>query len=242
MSKKTTKIVIVLAVLVVLVIIGLLSTGSFSGQKETELKENHIRKSVTLKCKLCHAELDSVRTKSPHEKVGCQDCHGVGEKHASNPLGHVLVKPGKREDCGECHSFAGVRKDKTTKHIDLEKHNNKGPCIGCHNPHSTGLMLGGSEMKSGDSRVCQMCHSNMLPVLAKGKHSSVACLACHGPADRHLKGPARGTIPKPSERSFCGKCHATGSAGGAKKIDLKEHNPDGKCIECHIAHNPLEFK
>jgi hypothetical protein len=77
--------------------------------------------------------------------------------------------------------------------------------------------------------------------LTKGKHSSVACLACHGSADQHLKGPAKGTISKPSERSFCGKCHANGSKT-VKQIDLKEHNPDGKCIECHIAHNPLEFK
>ena len=238
---KTKKIFIAIALLIVLILV---IRFLFSSKSEVEKTENQNKKeTVSLKCKLCHAELDSMIQNGSHNKIVCQDCHGVGEKHISNPLGNNMLKPGKRNECGQCHSLDGARKEKTTKHIDLNKHNIKSDCIKCHNPHSVGLKFGGSELKKGDTKVCLMCHQKQRIVLDKGKHKSVACLECHGSAEVHLKGPAKGTIFKPNERIHCGKCHANKlKSGSVKQIDLADHNPDGKCIDCHITHNPLEFK
>ena len=89
------------------------------------------------------------------------------------------------------------------------------------------------------SAVCATCHEAIDTTKASGKHKGLACESCHGPGYQHDQDPSI-KLFKPGTREFCGRCHSKNSTRPdfIMQQDLKEHNPDNKCIECHNPHNP----
>jgi DnaJ-class molecular chaperone len=94
-------------------------------------------------------------------------------------------------------------------------------------------------------QACFECHQDIEDLKAQDVHSQINCETCHGPGQKHVESSALADILKPAGREFCGRCH---SMNAAKKkdaifqIDLKEHNTDKNCIECHNPHQPWEVK
>jgi hypothetical protein len=96
-------------------------------------------------------------------------------------------------------------------------------------------------------KACMECHQDMADLKAPNVHKSLSCETCHGPGLAHANStdsilPVR--VPK--SREFCEMCHAKNAArkaGNVVQINVKEHNPGQKCIECHNPHNPwLDLK
>ena len=97
------------------------------------------------------------------------------------------------------------------------------------------------EIKYIDAKECANCHTDIDSLKKSGPHQNINCQTCHGPGNKHLEDPSANALAKPDSREFCGKCHAKNAARNGKNItqqDIKEHNPDSKCIECHNPHQP----
>lgn len=199
-------------------------------------------------CNECHDDIVSLKRKGPHKLINCQTCHGPGIKHIMNPETDSLVKPNSRAFCAKCHSKLPGRSSGVIMQVDTAKHNTKKKCSLCHNVHSPSMPKVETNTQGNiedNPAVCIMCHAAENNIKMKGKHNILICQNCHGPGKEHIENPSKSNIFKPSTRAFCGGCHGIGIAPASKtikQVDLKEHNTDNKCIECHIAHNPLEFK
>lgn len=108
------------------------------------------------------------------------------------------------------------------------------------------------EVKYVGTQVCINCHDSIAKLKASGPHSTIVCEACHGAGYKHVKAfeadisakpDTNNKLLKPSGRVFCGRCHALNPArrkNVIKQVDLKEHNVEGDCIECHEnPHKPV---
>lgn len=87
--------------------------------------------------------------------------------------------------------------------------------------------------------ICEACHPNVAEVKVKGKHTGVACEACHGPQPKHLDDP--GSLPvKPDAAVLCPQCHEASAAKPKwfAQVDTKEHSGGAACDICHQPHNP----
>lgn len=94
----------------------------------------------------------------------------------------------------------------------------------------------------GGKKSCNECHSEVLDKLAKYEHKTISCESCHGPSKAHGDDPDHHDAKKPTS-DLCLRCHEYNSARPIflKQIDLKKHYTDkGKCIECHLPHQPNE--
>jgi hypothetical protein len=92
---------------------------------------------------------------------------------------------------------------------------------------------------------CAECHDDMAASLASDAHAGIACETCHGPGLDHVNYPDSIEIKKPAGREFCALCHALNPARNKDvvvQIDVKDHNIENDCIECHNPHMPWELK
>lgn len=100
-------------------------------------------------------------------------------------------------------------------------------------------------IKYVEEHTCNECHDDMVNEKKEGPHVNLKCEICHGPGYLHVEEPGENKPIIPKERKDCGICHkknAARSATNITQIDLKEHNTENKCIDCHKPHNPYEFK
>ncbi|MCX6270471.1 MAG: cytochrome c3 family protein [Bacteroidetes bacterium] len=98
-------------------------------------------------------------------------------------------------------------------------------------------------MKYAGKEGCIGCHDDMIEKKAASPHAKINCETCHGPCLQHTLAPDTVKPLKPKGREFCGKCHSRNIARSTKnivQIDLKEHNPEQICTECHNPHDPWE--
>ena len=255
MPKKTLIIVILLAIVAVAaVIIFFILHHKTAEEKKSELKDTVTSVKVsednrieTKWCKKCHSTIDSVKITGKHASIACQYCHGPAVKHTRNPHRYPLNVNSSKAFCLKCHAIGNGASDKNIKQIDSLKHNAGSTyCITCHNPHSP--LQSGAISRTGNTEqvteaACIICHANINKTRLSGNHKDVSCQSCHGQGIEHVLSPSPKNISKPQSREFCAKFHAVGKASGKiKQIDLMEHNDGMKCVECHLAHNPLEFK
>ncbi len=134
-----------------------------------------------------------------HENgVGCEACHGMGERHAAlknksevkktgGDMG--IVRDGSFEACGTCHKrtadntllLAGKDLIQSRQQYTELKLSWKGrtrmTCTSCHNPHVT------AASEEGITQSCKECHSKReIKIQAM---AGLACIDCHMPlADR----------------------------------------------------------
>ena len=111
--------------------------------------------------------------------------------------------------------------------------------------HYRGLALTENQarpMKYAGEKACAECHQDMADLKAPNVHHSLSCETCHGPGLEHAQSTdSIKPVRVPKDREFCALCHTKNAARKADNIvqvDLKAHNPEEKCIECHNPHNP----
>jgi hypothetical protein len=90
-------------------------------------------------------------------------------------------------------------------------------------------------------QACDECHSEILQLLAKGAHKTLACEGCHGPGQAHAKNydvNKMGIL----HYSHCVRCHEANPSRPKthKQINTKNHYAGPKCTECHVPHQPSE--
>jgi len=91
---------------------------------------------------------------------------------------------------------------------------------------------------------CADCHEDKAAQIKSDLHAGLSCETCHGPGQAHSQDPESVKLIKPDQRSFCGTCHSMNASRPSfmQQIELKEHYPDKKCIECHNPHQPCQLK
>lgn len=94
-----------------------------------------------------------------------------------------------------------------------------------------------------DKEDCHACHSDIQEQIISDAHSEISCLSCHGPGSAHVEDPQPGNITKGASREFCGRCHEKNAAKPSDvvfQVDMKTHNIEGNCIDCHNPHQVWE--
>jgi hypothetical protein len=180
-------------------------------------------------CALCHSEIQRIRLAGNHRGVRCEVCHGPAADHVSNPLDVKPPAPREREFCTLCHQYNPSRPTGFPQ-IDAAVHNPRIPCMTCHQPHAPE-----PPAVPGD---CSACHGQIARQKAVSHHAGVSCTTCHQTPDEHKVNPRSVRPTKPTDRSFCGACHAQAGLTGISQIDLGTHNPAYLCWQCHYPHYP----
>ena len=114
--------------------------------------------------------------------------------------------------------------------------------------HYRGLSLEENELieiKYAGKESCTECHEEIAEMLSYDVHSEISRESCHGPGHQHVLLPDSIELTRPEGREFCGVCHSTNAARSRNfvfQIDMKEHNTEKDCIECHNPHVPWEIE
>lgn len=88
-------------------------------------------------------------------------------------------------------------------------------------------------------QVCENCHSDVLDVKGKGKHTAVACESCHGPLAKHAEDPS--VQPQKVEvAGLCVRCHEASTAKPKwfPQVASEQHSSGLSCDTCHQPHSP----
>ncbi len=188
-----------------------------------------LRFAGSAQCADCHEE-SNLKETGYHRMLSCETCHGPARNHAEDPTTGKPVEPRKREFCTLCHQFDASRPTGFPQ-INPVAHNPLRPCISCHNPHDPKPPSAPEE--------CQACHAEIARTKAVSPHVLLSCATCHTAPDLHRVAPRMNPASKPTERAFCGKCHAKQSTvSGTPKIDLAAHGEKYLCWQCHYPHMP----
>lgn len=92
---------------------------------------------------------------------------------------------------------------------------------------------------------CTECHREHVRMLRRSPHRAIECENCHGPAVGHPDQVA--LLPKNTDRSLCLRCHAeldypNSARAVVPPINPRLHFRRQDCVECHVPHDPREFK
>jgi hypothetical protein len=182
-------------------------------------------------CAVCHGDVEAQRASSNHRGVTCEVCHGPAADHASAPLEGKPAIIRERELCGICHAYSPSRPTGFAQ-IDPESHNSPVPCIACHEPHSPE-----PPVIPGD---CGACHGQIARQKAVSHHAGLTCTTCHEAPEEHKVSPRSYLPTRPTDRAFCGACHASEAMGttGIPQIDMPSHGERYLCWQCHYPHFP----
>ena len=116
--------------------------------------------------------------------------------------------------CIECHRNVDTDRERALGHADS---------ISCLTCHHIGMSNDPKRVAAARVKVCQDCHTNVLPTHTRGKLGKPECSACH---DIHADKPIA-TAGLPSAR--CQSCHE-------RPHVLHENAPDASCTSCHKLH------
>lgn len=183
-------------------------------------------------CANCHPDITEQRTAGNHRGVSCEVCHGPAAVHAASPADTQPRIPEPRQFCPVCHAYDPSRPTGFPQ-IDPVAHNALIPCTSCHNPHAPVPPLVPEQ--------CKACHGQIDRAKGMSKHARLPCTTCHDAPERHKLAPHAVRATKPSDRSFCVRCHAQpdpAQRGEAPQIDVDSHNSPFLCWDCHYPHNP----
>jgi len=100
-------------------------------------------------------------------------------------------------------------------------------------------------VKFAGHKVCLDCHQDIDDLKQQDVHSEISCETCHGPGQKHSENGDTTLLEKPVSRESCGICHSKNAAKKKEavfQVNLKEHNTQKKCIECHNPHQPWNMK
>jgi len=122
--------------------------------------------------------------------IRCEECHGPGSQHVSDPYGVAMKIDRTSASCTSCH----FRGDKTV--IDASggfiKHHEQGEelmqtkhaalsCVACHDPHAGVVQLRKAELPT-TKVACESCHIDKAEQQKSAAMKSfVDCVECHMP-------------------------------------------------------------
>lgn len=87
-------------------------------------------------CADCHADVVEARTGGPHERVGCEACHGPAGRHAAgDEKAPKPVLPDTRAACLTCHA-KNVARPAGFPQVVAAEHAGDAACTACHNHHN----------------------------------------------------------------------------------------------------------
>ena len=101
------------------------------------------------------------------------------------------------------------------------------------------------EIHYAGQQACFECHQDIEDMKKLDVHNEIHCETCHGPGQKHVLSGEAADILKPTGREFCGRCHSTNAAkqiSAVFQIDLKKHNVNRNCLECHNPHQPWKMR
>ncbi len=127
--------------------------------------------------------------------IGCERCHGSGERHATlvNP---AKLAPAARDSiCEQCHLAGEVRVGKASFVWDPPKSRQV-------NGHVEELSRSRCKLASGDKLWCGSCHDPHSTPLQKAAWYRERCFACHNTASCTAPKPAR-----TAKADDCTACH-----------------------------------
>jgi hypothetical protein len=100
-------------------------------------------------------------------------------------------------------------------------------------------------VKYAGQKACLDCHLEIDDLKQQDVHSEISCETCHGPGQKHSENGDTTLLEKPISRESCGLCHSKNAAKKKEaifQVNLKEHNINKRCIECHNPHQPWNMK
>jgi hypothetical protein len=123
--------------------------------------------------------------------IACEECHGPGGLHVTNPLGYGMQIDRDAEACTSCHIRGSVDELSLSEGY-IEHHDSYGDlfpgkhavldCVTCHNPHTGVVQL--SEADEDTTLVaCENCHFDKAANQKIERHTSllIDCVRCHMP-------------------------------------------------------------
>lgn len=143
--------------------------------------------------------------------------------------GEFKLKAGaKGKICLKCHETFKETLKRRYVHPLLKK----GECTGCHVPHTSSHK---KLLTAGSNKLCQNCHTEVLPEKARSTHGIVVegnCKNCH---DSH--GSDNKSILIKSGNGLCLDCHKDMSDNvGNLRFKHKSLDKGKGCLNCHNPH------
>jgi hypothetical protein len=205
--------------------------GHYRASAIDEITSLEIKYAGHVICYECHDDVVDFKNEGYHKKVSCEVCHGPAALHIDDPEAFVLEAPRERDNCPLCHEYIPSRPTGFPQIVSAS-HNPMKPCISCHDPH---------DPKPPETpRECAACHAEISRTISLSHHVNVKCTFCHQAPDNHKIQPRAFLPSKPSNREFCGGCHAEKSDAPAEipRVDIATHGERYMCWQCHYPHLP----
>jgi hypothetical protein len=206
--------------------------GHYRASAVADAASKEIRYAGSQACADCHEDQVKVKGRSDHRTLACEVCHGPAASHTQDPESLRPAVPRERgEACLYCHDYLSSRPTGFPQIIESQ-HNPLDPCISCHDPHDpTPPQTPGS---------CSACHAQIARMKSISHHGRLECRTCHETPDEHSESPRAHLPGKPTERSFCGGCHAKDAKGpaAAPRVEMDSHGNSYLCWQCHYPHYP----
>ena len=205
--------------------------GHYRSAAVDSITARQVQYAGSQQCVICHGPINERRMEGYHKGLACEVCHGPAAEHAAAPIDVKPPAPRDRAFCPLCHSYNAARPTGFPQ-IDPVAHNPLEPCITCHEPHDP--------VPPSTPEACSACHGQISRQKAVSFHARLACTVCHETPDTHKISPREVRASRPTERSFCGTCHAQGPSEGLRipQINLRTHYPEHVCWQCHYPHHP----
>jgi hypothetical protein len=184
--------------------------------------------------------------------IRCEECHGPGSLHISNPTGIALQVTRDAEMCGKCHRRGEVEsvnaKDGFIEHHEQYEELFQGKhiileCVDCHDPHVGVVQLRMADTPTTRTK-CENCHWAEATYQNNARHQAIniACIDCHMP---RLVKTAWGDPDK-----FTGDIRTHMMAINPYQINqfsedgtqaLSEISLDYACRHCHLPSSSIEM-
>jgi len=209
--------------------------GHYRADAVPEIAAQEIRYAGLQACAECHDDVAEAKAASFHRGLSCEGCHEAAADHVDDPTENLPVMPDARDTCNRCHEYIPSRPTGFPQ-IIAAIHNPMEACATCHDPHDPAP----PETPGQCSAQCAACHAQIARTKAVSHHWSLTCETCHETPEEHRVIPRANLPRKPTDREFCGGCHAAGASGasGVPRIDISEHGGRYLCWQCHYPHDP----
>jgi hypothetical protein len=180
--------------------------------------------------------------------VRCEECHGPGSLHATNPTGIPMKIETGRQLCAQCHPGSKVETVNAMngmiahseqyqdlfqgKHITLD-------CVVCHDPH-TGVVQLRKAIEPTTQTQCENCHYKEA-AYQNTRHVSLPCSECHMPRMISTAwGNAAGFMGDFRTHRMVIDPNQIGQFSEDGLTVLPQIGLDFACRHCHVPGSPLD--